>query len=161
ERLFSVVRQLSGEGVAIIYISHRMDEVMDLADRVMVLRDGRRVLTAPIGELTRERIITAMVGRELFARQHTPAIRASNAILSVRNLTLDVPTRQGLKRAVDNVSLEVRAGEILGIGGLLGAGRTEILETIFGAARGEWAGSIAINGRPVSISDPSDAKALG
>jgi ribose transport system ATP-binding protein len=161
ERLFSVVRQLSAEGVAIIYISHRMDEVMDLANRVMVLRDGRRVLTAPIGELTRERIITAMVGRGLFARKHEPAARAGNAILTVRNLTLDVPTRQGMRRAVDNVSFDVRAGEILGIGGLLGAGRTEILEAIFGAARGEWTGSIMIDGKEASISDPSDAKALG
>jgi ribose transport system ATP-binding protein len=161
ERLFSVVRQLSGEGVAIIYISHRMDEVTDLADRVMVLRDGRRVLTAPIAELTRERIITAMVGRELFARKHEPAVRAVDAILSVRNLALDVPTRQGMRRALDNVSFDVRSGEIFGIGGLLGAGRTEILETIFGAVRGEWTGSVLIDGRPASISDPSDAKALG
>ena len=162
--LFGVVRQLARDGVAIVYISHRMDEVMELADRVTILRDGRHVVTAPIAELSRERIIAHMVGRELARAEH-PAGRGGaggRPVLSVRDLSLDVPGRRGgWRRVLDGVDFDLHAGEILGIAGLLGAGRSEILETIFGSARGRRGGTIRIDGRPVAIDDPQAAKRHG
>jgi ribose transport system ATP-binding protein len=162
--LFAVVRQLARDGVAVVYISHRMDEVMELADRVTILRDGRHVVTAPIAALTRERIIAHMVGRELAAATHPAGRGGADGIpvLSVRDLSLEVPGRRGgWRRVLDGVGFDLQPGEILGIAGLLGAGRTEILETIFGSARGRRGGSVRIDGAPVAIGDPAAAKRHG
>ncbi len=159
-RLFRIVRGLAADGVGIVYISHRIEEVSDLADRVTVLRDGRRVVTAPIAEMSRARLIAAMVGREIGDRPAT-AGEGGPVVLSVRGLTLDVPVRRGWRRVLDGVDLDLRQGEILGVGGLLGSGRTEILETLFGATRGRAGGSIRLDGRPVAIASPRVARRLG
>jgi ribose transport system ATP-binding protein len=161
DTLFKIVRQLAHDGVAIIYTSHRIEEVLDLADRVTVLRDGRRVLTAPIGELSRAAIISAMVGREMAANHRGTAAKDGAVVLTVRDLTLDMPTSRGWRRVLHGASFELRQGEILGIGGLLGSGRTEILESIFGVARGWRGGAIAIDGEVVDIESPADACRLG
>jgi ribose transport system ATP-binding protein len=159
-RLFRIIDQLAGEGVGIVYISHRIDEIVRLADRVTVLRDGRRVLTAPIGELDRDRIITAMVGREMLGTR-AAARRPGGVVLAVRGLSLQVPARHGWRSVLEGVSFELGAGEVLGIAGLLGSGRTEILETIFGAAEGRRGGEILLDGAPVRIDGPRQARRLG
>ena len=156
ETLFKVVRQLTADGVAIIFTSHRIDEVLALAHRVTVLRDGRRVLTADISELTRGAIISAMVGRDTGATQRGRAVEGAVA-LSVRNLTLDTLGVHGSKRVLHGVSFDLHRGEILGIGGLLGSGRTEILECIFGAAQGWRGGEIEVDGVIAKINSPTDA----
>jgi ribose transport system ATP-binding protein len=159
--LFKVVRQLAGAGVAIVYISHRIEEVVQLADRVTVLRDGRRVLTALRRETSPEAIIAAMVGREMTHAERTRSAAEGPVVLEVEDLTLDLPTRRGWRRVLGGVSFALRQGEILGIGGLLGAGRTEILETIFGVDRGRRGGRIRLDGKPVAIGGPADACRLG
>lgn len=161
ETLFKIVRQLAAEGVAIIYTSHRIEEVLDLADRVTVLRDGRRVVTAPIGDLSRGAIISAMVGRDMVAGERGTAARDGAIVLSAHDLTLDTLGPHGWRRTLHGVSFELRRGEILGIGGLLGSGRTEILESIFGVARGWRGGEIAIDGIAAQISSAADAYRLG
>lgn len=161
DTLFKIVRQLASEGVAIIYTSHRIEEVLELADRVTVLRDGRRVVTARIDELSRAAIISAMVGREMAANERGATAQDGAAVLSVQDLTLDTFGPHGWRRTLHGVSFELKRGEILGIGGLLGSGRTEILESIFGVARGWRTGSIAIDGAAVDINSPSDAYHLG
>jgi ribose transport system ATP-binding protein len=159
--LFKVVRQLAAAGVAIVFTSHRIDEVMGLADRVSVLRDGRRVMTAPIADLTSDRIISLMVGRDI-APTHRQAATAEGApVLSVRALTLDTVSRRGWRRVLNGVSFDLMRGEILGIGGLLGSGRTEILESIFGSVRGWRTGEIRVDGKPIEINSPADARRLG
>jgi ribose transport system ATP-binding protein len=162
ERLQWVVRQLAREGVAIVYITHRLDEVFALADRVTVLRDGRLALTAPAAELSRAEIIKAMVGRELAEAAPRPGGARGHAALEVEGLSL-VVARPGApaRPVVAGVSFRVRSGEVLGIGGLLGSGRTEILETIFGVADGERSGSVRVDGIPATITGPEAAKALG
>jgi ribose transport system ATP-binding protein len=161
ETLFKVVRQLARAGVAIVYISHRIEEVVQLADRVTVLRDGRRVLTALREATSPEAIITAMVGRETVQAERAAVGAEGAVVLQVEDLTLDLPTPRGWRRVLDGVSFELRRGEILGIGGLLGAGRTEILETIFGVNRGWRGGRIHLDGKPVAIGGPADACRLG
>jgi ribose transport system ATP-binding protein len=159
--LFKVVRQLAAAGVAIIFTSHRIDEVIALADRVTVLRDGRWVLTAPIGELSLGAIISAMVGRDV-ALSHRDAVVAAGApVLSVRDLTLSTVSRRGWRRVLHGVSFDLRRGEILGIGGLLGSGRTEILESIFGVARGWRGGEIRVDGDLVVNATPAESCRLG
>ena len=159
ETLFKVVRQLAAAGVAVIYTSHRLDEVLALADRVTVLRDGRRVLTAAIEGLSPGAIISAMVGRDVAMSRRKSAAGAGAPVLSVRNLTLDTVSRRGWRRVLKGVSFDLRRGEILGVGGLLGSGRTEILESIFGVARGWRGGEIAIDGKPAAINSAADAGA--
>jgi ribose transport system ATP-binding protein len=161
ETLFKVVRQLAAAGVAVIYTSHRIDEVMALADRVTVLRDGRHVVTAPIAQLSRGAIISAMVGREMAAGHRNLAARTGPIVLSVQGLTLDSVSSRGWRRVLQGVNFELRRGEILGVGGLLGSGRTEILESIFGVSRGWRGGRIAIDGAEVAIESPADAYRLG
>jgi ribose transport system ATP-binding protein len=161
ETLFKIVRQLAGDGVAVIYTSHRIEEVLDLADRVTVLRDGRRVLTASITELSHGTIISAMVGREMVSSHRGKVAQDGAVVLSVRNLTLDTLSGRGWRRALHGVNFQLRQGEILGIGGLLGSGRTEILESIFGVARGWRGGEIAIDGAAVDIKSAADAHRLG
>lgn len=161
DTLFKIVRQLAREGVAIIYTSHRIEEVLELADRVTVLRDGRRVVTARIDELSRAAIISAMVGREMTANERGATAQDDAVVLSVQDLTLDTLGPHGWRRTLHGVSFELKRGEILGVGGLLGSGRTEILESIFGVARGWREGRIAIDGAAVDINSPSDAYRLG
>jgi len=152
DHLHRMIRSLKSTGVAVIYITHKMDEVFRIADRVTVFRDGRHVATVPAAELDRAKLISLMVGRELthmFPKEHA---EIGEVVLSVRGLT-----RKG---KVENVSFDVRRGEILGIAGLMGAGRTEILEGIFGVAKVD-AGEIVLNGKPVRIREPGDAIGAG
>lgn len=151
-RLFEIIRDLRSRGIAIIYISHRLDEIFALSDRVVVLRDGRNVGTRPLEGLGRTELIEMMVGREL-ADEYP------------RRTTTPGPVRlvvSGLCRgkAVRDVSFTVRAGEILAIAGLVGAGRTETLRLIFGADK-RHAGDIILDGRPLDIRSPRDAIAAG
>jgi len=160
-RLFRIIQQLAADGVAIVYIAHRIYEVMLLSDRVTVLRDGTRVLTASIRSLTQDKIIAAMVGRDSLGT--APAMRqpTGRVVLSVRDLSLELATRTGWRRTLDGISFDVVQGEILGIGGLLGSGRTEILETIFGSSAGRRGGEIRLGGKAVSIGSPREARRLG
>ena len=160
-RLFGIIRQLAADGVAIVYISHRIDEVMHLADRVTVFRDGRHVLTGEMSDLTEDAIIAAMVGRSLLDAVHDERDANDRIVMSVRGLSLAVPQRHGWRQVLEGVSFDLHAGEILGIGGLLGSGRTEIVETIFGSAEGQAGGEIWLDGQPADIRSPRDARRLG
>jgi len=139
EILFRIIRQLQSEGVAILYISHRLEEVFALASRVTVLRDGRLVETRPLAEITRDGLVRLMVGRELLAEEQSEDYAAQGeAILEVRHLT-----RAG---QYHNISLDVRAGEIVGLAGLIGAGRSEVATAIFGIEPPDT-GTVAIQGQ--------------
>ncbi|WP_164897625.1 sugar ABC transporter ATP-binding protein [Mesorhizobium sp. M6A.T.Cr.TU.017.01.1.1] len=161
QRLFRIIRQLADSGVAIVYISHRIDEVMHLASRVTVFRDGRHVLTEAMAKLDEDTIISAMVGRSLLASSQEERDPSGKVVLSVSGLSLSKPDRHGWRTALDGVGFDLAEGEILGIGGLLGSGRTEILETIFGSSGGRAGGEIRLDGEPVEIRSPRDARRLG
>jgi len=152
QRLFAIIRELKASGIGVIYISHRLEEVFSVADRVMVLRDGEHVGTRRIDEVTREELIEMMVGRPLAAE--FPARRAA---LGPERLRVEGLCRG---RLVRNVSFSVRAGEVLGFAGLVGSGRTETMRIIFGADRPER-GRIFIDGREVLIRNPRDAMRYG
>jgi ribose transport system ATP-binding protein len=160
-RLFGIIRQLAADGVAIIYISHRIDEVMHLADRVTVFRDGRHVLTGEMSGLTEDTIIAAMVGRSMLDAVHDERMPNDRVVMAVRGLSLSVPQRHGWRQVLEGVSFDLHAGEILGIGGLLGSGRTEIVETIFGSAEGQAGGEIWLDGQQADLRSPRDARRLG
>jgi rhamnose transport system ATP-binding protein len=146
------VRMLRDKGVGIVYVSHKLPEIFALADRVTVLRDGARVGTAPIGELDERKLVSMMVGRpidQLFPKQET---KIGAPLLELRKL--------GFAGVVRDVSLTLRAGEILGIAGLIGSGRTETALTIFGITPAT-SGEILIDNKPVSIRSPQQARDLG
>ena len=151
QRLFRVVRRLRDDGVGIVYISHRMHEVRDLADRVAVLRDGRLVAERPTAEFPESEIVQAMVGRPIADLYERGARRRGEAVLSVRGLAT---------KRVSDVSFDVHAGEVVGLAGLVGAGRSELAEAIFGHDR-MLAGSVAVRGRPIRLRSPADAIAAG
>jgi rhamnose transport system ATP-binding protein len=153
ERLFRVIGDLRGHGVGIIYISHRLDELFQVADRVTVLRDGRAVGTRPLAEVDRAGLIRLMVGREISAVFPKQAVALGEEILSLRG----VGCRES---GVHAVSLSVRAGEIVGLAGLVGAGRTELARTLFGLTPAD-AGEIRLRGRPVVLDSPARAMAAG
>lgn len=150
--LFSLIRRLKNEGVSIVYISHRLEEIFEIADRVTVLRDGRLVATKSIAETDRDDIIRMMVGRELKEKIPKVAAEQGEVVLEVRNLN-----RAGVLR---DISLNVHRGEVLGIAGLVGAGRSEVARAIFGADPID-SGSILLDGRPVTVRSPRDAIKLG
>ena len=147
-RLFSVIRDLKTHGIGIIYISHRLEEVFEVADRVMVLRDGGHVDTCNIKDITREKLIEKMVGRSIESEFPDFKTDVGPERLRVENLT------RGKK--VRHVSFNVRAGEVLGFAGLVGAGRTETMRLIFGADRPD-SGRIFVNGKKVDIRNPRKA----
>ena len=156
----NILRNLRENGVGMIYISHKLDEVFKMSDRISVLRDGKTVATHVVADTNKDKIIAEMVGREVRdifpVAEHKPGARA----LSVKNLTAYSDDVAG-KKVVDNVSFDVRKGEILGIAGLMGAGRTELLMTIFGAWEGKYSREIELEGKPTVISSPGDAIANG
>jgi ribose transport system ATP-binding protein len=152
DRLFDIVRQLRSEGLAIIYISHRMAEIYELGDRLSVFRDGEYVgeLTRP--EFSSDRIIEMMVGRKLEDLYPQKIAGHGDVVLQVKNMSD--------KEHVKNAGLELRAGEVLGLAGLVGAGRTELARLIFGADPKE-SGEVYLNGKRVEINSPIDAVKLG
>ena len=152
ERLFRIIGDLRQRGVAIIYISHRMDEIFRLADTVTVMRDGRHVATRPAAALDEAQLISLMVGRDFNAALARQAAPTGEIALEVRGLT-----RMGRFR---DISFVLRAGEILGLAGLMGAGRTEIASAIFGLDPAT-SGVILLRGRPIGIAAPADALSHG
>ena len=152
DRLFGVVDRLRRQGVAMMFVGHRMDEIYRVADRVSVLRDGRLVETAAIAQMPRERAVRLMVGRALGDMYPARTPVPGKPVLEVSGLT-----RAG---AFSDVSFAVHAGEILGFAGLVGSGRTEIARVLFGVDRAD-AGSIRLGGREVAFAAPGDAMAAG
>ena len=151
--LFRIIRQLKSEGVGIVYISHKMDELKQIADRVTVMRDGQYVATAPMATTSVDAIIGMMVGRQLEAVEAQPPDSARNpVVLEVRGLCRGA--------AIQDVSFSLRKGEILGFAGLMGAGRTEVARAVFGADPVD-AGEIRVHGKVVSIRSPQQAVAHG
>ncbi|PVE25143.1 D-xylose ABC transporter ATP-binding protein [Microvirga sp. KLBC 81] len=151
--LFRIIRQLKAEGVGIVYISHKMDELKEISDRVTVMRDGEYIGTMPTASTSVDTIISMMVGRSLTeTKTEVPDLLEHEVVLEVRNLRRDP--------AIRDVSFSLRKGEILGFAGLMGAGRTEVARAIFGADPLD-SGEIIVRGRPVKIRSPRDAVRLG
>ena len=147
--LFKIIRQLKEHGVGMVYISHKMDELKRISDRVTVMRDGQYIGTVPTAETSMDTIIGMMVGRQLFDGDGpTPAPQNAEVVLEVKNLNRG--------RVIKNVSFQVRKGEILGFAGLMGAGRTEVARAIFGADKID-SGEIIVHGQTASIKTPTDA----
>lgn len=152
ETLFEIIGTLKEQGIVIVFITHRLEEVFRIADQVVVLRDGQRVGSMPIGETTPDKVIHLMVGRELTEMFHKEKAEIGESLLEVRGLT-----RRGV---VEDVSFTLRRGEILGFAGLVGAGRTETARLLFGVDRKD-AGEIWVDGKQVRINSPIEAVAAG
>ncbi|GFR36376.1 galactose/methyl galactoside ABC transporter ATP-binding protein MglA [Thermobrachium celere] len=148
--LFKIIKALKQKGVGIIYISHKMDEILEISDDVTVMRDGKWIDTKPASELDIDTIIKMMVGRDLTHRFPEKDNKIGDVILRVSNLTAK---RQP---SIKDVSFELRRGEILGVAGLVGSKRTDIVETLFGLKEIEK-GDIEVNGKSIKISNPRDA----
>ena len=150
--LFEIIRALRNQGKGIIYITHKMNELFEIADEFSVFRDGQYIATCASADVTRDDIIRMMVGREITQMFPKQTVPIGDVVLSVKNLTLD-----GVFR---DVSFDIRAGEILGLAGLVGSGRSNVAETLFGVTPAT-SGSISINGREVVIDSPAKALQLG
>ena len=148
EGLFEVIRDVTSRGIAILYISHRLDEIFRIADRVTVMRDGKIVDTLPVNELDEDKLVRLMVGREVANLYPKPEVEIGDVLLRVSGVS------RGEK--LDDCSFEVRAGEILGFAGLVGAGRTELARAVFGADRKD-SGTVELDGQRLKIKKPQDA----
>lgn len=153
ERLMEVVQELRGGGVGIVYISHRLDEVERLADRVVVLRDGKNAGELKRDNLDRDRMVQMMVGRDLETFYASPAATLADVCLELKGI------RTG-RYPAQEVSLSIRRGEILGLAGLVGAGRSELAQAVFGVERSH-AGAVVLDGKVVEIRSPQDAIRCG
>jgi len=169
QHLLAIMRDLKADGIGVIFISHRLEEVLSICDRVTVLRDGKNVGSIAAGEATQDRLIRMMVGRsrnELFhseerfsaaaGGQSAAPVPEQDIVLAVRGLTRRGTAIDAAATVLDNVSFDLRRGEVLGLAGLVGAGRTETVRVIFGADRCD-SGEIFIDGKPVTIASPLDA----
>ncbi|GAB3246318.1 xylose ABC transporter ATP-binding protein [Chitinimonas naiadis] len=158
--LLDIIRDLKRQGVACVYISHKLDEVAAVCDTISVIRDGKHVATEPMAELDVNRIVTRMVGREitnLYPRVPHPI---GEVLFEARHITCYDPENPQ-RRKVDDISFQLRAGEILGIAGLVGAGRTELVSALFGAYPGRWEGEIWLDGKRIDASTPIKAIRAG
>ncbi|MCI7061738.1 MAG: sugar ABC transporter ATP-binding protein [Lachnospiraceae bacterium] len=152
ESLFKVMKSLREKGVSIVYISHRMEEIFELCDRITILRDGSYIGTEKISEIDMDGVVRMMIGREIGERFPKRDVKIGDVVLRVEGLT-----REGL---FHDVSFDVRAGEVLGVAGLMGAGRTEIMRAIFGCIPKDQ-GNIYIEGQKVRIKNPEQAIKAG
>jgi D-xylose transport system ATP-binding protein len=157
KRLLALIKALRGEGIGIVYVSHRLEEIFEVADRVTVLRDGTAVASRRVDETTRTELIRDMVGRELGELYPRHAPQPGPVRLDVRGLCAEA----GGSRVLSDISFSVRAGEVLGVGGLMGAGRTELLMHLFGGWGHRTAGEILINGQLLAARTPREAIAAG
>ncbi len=147
KNLFHIIQELSSSGVAIIYISHRMDEIFEISHRTMVMRDGKYIGDVKTSQTTREELIRMMVGRDIGSMYPLRNIKTGNILLRAESISV---------KKIQNITFELREGEILGIFGLMGAGRTELAESLFGV-HSLSGGHIEIGGKQVNIHSPSDA----
>jgi len=158
--LLAILRKLKAKGVTCVYISHKLDEVAAICDTITVIRDGQHIATTPMAEMSIERIIAQMVGREMNQlypeRRHTPG----EVIFEARNVSCYDADNPGRKR-VDDISFSLRKGEILGIAGLVGAGRTELVSALFGAYPGRSEAEVWLNGKKVDTRSPLKAIRAG
>ena len=150
--LFTIIRKLRDQGKGIVYITHKMNELFEIADEVSVFRDGKYIATCAASDVTRDDIIRMMVGREITQMFPKETVPIGEVVLSVRNLTLD--------GVFHDVSFDIRAGEILGLAGLVGSGRSNVAETLFGVTPAS-SGSITIRGQQMVIDKPAKAMAAG
>lgn len=160
EKLFNIIRRLRSEGKGIIYITHRMEEIFKIADRLTVMRDGQYIGTVRAAETTKDEIIKMMVGRDMSEQYPKDPTEKGEVALEVKELSY-TPPEGSFRRSLKNISLYVRHGEVLGIAGLAGAGRSEFFECLAGVHHGETEGHIYIEGKEVSIKTPSDAIKAG
>jgi rhamnose transport system ATP-binding protein len=151
--LFRVIRELRAQGVGMIYISHRLEELPEIADRVTVLRDGETIETREMSEVSRQELIRLMVGREISAVFPKETVEIGEVLFELKNLS-------SRSAGIKNVNLTVRAGEIVGVAGLVGAGRTELAKTIFGLETVD-AGEILVRGKSIRIGHPVEAIEYG
>lgn len=152
EVLFEVIQSLREKGVSIVYISHRMEEIFELCDRITILRDGVYIGTENIAEITMNDVVKMMIGREIGERYPTRDCKIGKTMFEVKHLTLD--------NTFENISFSVREGEILGVSGLMGAGRTEIMNSIFGSLP-HTSGKIIIDGKELNKLSPRSAMKHG
>jgi inositol transport system ATP-binding protein len=148
EHLFRIIRDLRSQGIGIVYITHKMNELFEIADEFSVFRDGKYIGTHASTDVTRDDIIRMMVGREITQMFPKEEVPIGEVVLSVKDLCLN--------RVFRDVSFEVRAGEILGVAGLVGSGRSNVAETLFGVTPAS-SGSVELFGKPVTISSPTEA----
>ena len=157
EKLYRIVRGLKAEGLSVVFVTHRLEEVFEICDRYTVLRDGRLVGSGNVAETNVDGIIRMMVGREVNALfSHRTDANPGDVALAVEGLSRRGTTRDPSATVLADVSLNVRRGEILGIAGLVGAGRTEMARAVFGADPFD-AGSIVVDGKPVAMRSPREA----
>jgi D-xylose transport system ATP-binding protein len=160
EVLLEIVRGLKARGVACVYISHKLDEVAAVCDTVVVIRDGKRIATTPMRQMNIDRIIAQMCGREMSQLYPSLPHEVGEVVMEARHITCRDP-EQPQRKKVDDVSFQLRRGEILGIAGLVGAGRTELVSAIFGSYPGQYEGEVWLEGRRVDTSNPSRSIAAG
>ena len=158
--LLNIIRDLQNHGIACIYISHKLNEVKAISDTICVIRDGQHIGTRDASGMNEDDVITMMVGRELTALYPSEPHTRGDEILRVENLTAWHPVNRHIKR-VNDISFSLHRGEILGIAGLVGAGRTEAVQCLFGVWPGRWEGKIYIDGQPVAIHHCQQAIAQG
>jgi D-xylose transport system ATP-binding protein len=156
ETLFRIIAGLRARGVGMIYISHKLEEVFRVSERITVLRDGRTVGTQPVKELNEARVISLMVGRDVNDIFPAAEHERGEVVFEARNVTVEDPNVAG-KLLVKDVGFKVRRGEVLGVAGLMGAGRSELLMGIFGAWPGRVSGEVYVDGKRIKVSRPSDA----
>jgi D-xylose transport system ATP-binding protein len=160
EVLLGTVRDLKARGVACVYISHKLEEVAAICDTIVVIRDGKHIATTPMPQMSVDRIIAQMCGREMNQMYPLLPHDIGDVVMEARHITCYDPENPRRKK-VDDVSFQVRRGEILGIAGIVGAGRTELVTAIFGAYPGRHEGEVWLEGRKVDASDPLKAIRAG
>jgi len=160
DKLMEILETLRGFGVTCLYITHKLDEFFRITDAVTILRDGQTITTQPTSALTKEQLVAAMVGRQMKERFPESRRTPGRVVLEVSNLSAEDPAEPG-KKVLNDVSFDLREGEILGIAGLMGSGRTELVTTIFGEYGKITSGSVRFEGRELKINSASDAVAAG
>jgi ABC-type sugar transport system, ATPase component len=160
ENLLEILKELKAKGVTCIYISHKLNEVFEIADTVTILRDGKTISSDAVSEINENKVISKMVGRELTQRFPRVEHASGDVVLEVKNWTVHNPDIPDMK-IIDNISFRVRKGEILGIAGLMGAGRTELVMSIFGAYGVNVSGELYLDGKKINVKNPKSAIKYG
>ncbi len=160
DNLFSIIRQLKSEGKTVVYISHKLKELFTIADRYIVLRDGATIDAGSVQSVSQDELIQKMTGRKLTLEKSERVLTEAAKLLSVKNINLRHPLIPA-RKIVSNISFDLHEGEILGLYGLMGAGRTELMETIFGLHPKTASGEVIVNGRLTIIKSPANAIRAG